>query len=354
MNCRDFGLKSNKEVKQLFIMAYIHLVAAGIGSNRRYYDTWTSGKVHDRIHAGLTSISMDYNPILVCIELLKFRSTKFCFADKFGTEHVSSKYNTKEFLKIVAKNYSTSFNFNRFKQIIRVKLTQDEVKKILMETSNFLFYSAYTTGYGTVTKTLTTPEVEKLLNITIKNGTKITGKSQEGLFEVIQNVKGDVAKCTDISKFTKIYDTLKKIKGYTIWVRSNFIKLLLEEGVNDPNRLETIKELLKKETSKRVWYEFKETVLSKIHVIENEWDYKKRKYITNVKTEDMQAILDFMTFVDKKPKMDYLPYGRGYALSRVSKCIKNNEQNPNILEWKSEEINEIKPVIKKEEEGETK
>jgi len=310
--------KPTNLVFQTFLMTFAqHMNKRGWSGNNYNSNYYSRNKW---FRPTLTKANINFNPILAAMRFKKF---------VFWKEHrydcnlsLNKKWSIDEAtLTKIVSTFAGQIDYDALKGINTISVSTDILKKITLATGDLEFYFSFANKrYGSTYEFPTLVEVEKIVKKLAELKLKVNGQSQYGFHRLINGLTSEISKVTNIDPYVKLYKQLKTVKGYTTSTRAVLVCVLVKSGIKDPKSIEKLKLLLKKEKSKRVWSDFKQSILNEYFpTSHNSYDHSKREYTKVLQKGKVKELIDFIADVDGTPELSY--YYRGNGIKNMKEML---------------------------------
>jgi len=260
-----------------------------------------------------------FDPILLCM--------KFDGDYVFWNHHrydCSSKVKSitvdEELLTKIVTTLPGKLDYAALKSMSMFRVSVDLLKRVVVSTGDLNFYWQFCDKYwGSKHEFTTLDEIKQIVTKLASIQLKVTAENHLGYQRLIEGLHDEISKCVNIDPYVEFYKELRTPKGYTTSTRAKMITALIEKGKGDPKCIDKVKKLLKKEKSKRVWTEFKRSVLDTYFPTETKYDYQKGGTIGKVEKGKLKELIEFIASIDNTPE---LAYGyRGGTLTSVKTML---------------------------------
>jgi len=230
---------------------------------------------------------------------------------------------TEQTLGLIVKCFPGRLEWENM-QAMGANPSAEIVKKITLETGDIDFYTqSMSRYYNNTTSTITSlTDVNTVLDKLVESGQKVTGFSAGGLKRMIEGIKSEIQTSKNLDSYVKLYNKLKTVKGYTTSTRALLIVYLIKYS-SDPDKINKLKILLKKEKSKRVWTDFKEHVLNDIFEVSYQYSYKASGYIGSFKKGKKGELEKFLKEVESTPQLQY--YWKQTKLKKTKEMLEKDQ-----------------------------
>jgi len=290
-------------VFQSFLMTFAeHMDKRGYG---RFGSDNNYGGYYDRnkwLSPTVKKSGVAFNSILVA---MKFNQFVFWNQHRYMCKkNINPTVMSEKILRQLIVNLAGKLDYSALCDANTVQLSEDVMKKVVLETGDIEFYYYFSTRRGLVNNFSSLSEVNQIVSKMAKIGIKINGESQHGFRKLLEGLKTDIITTTNIDLYLKLYESIRTVKGYTTTTRARLIELLVH-NTGDKETLDKLKKLLKKEKSKRVWTDFKQEILREYFPTENHYDYKTRISTRTLMKGKLSDLMKFIAEMEGTPQLAY-------------------------------------------------